>query len=259
MAPPSERLSRPFLNGWNAYKFLVEKKIVKNLQPAREKKGPRNTSSSCSASGARSSWLRHLRQRAPTSTSIQYGRFGFRCPRSSYNRSSRLWLGEWSVCVRCNRKHCIRPSTSSPRSFTTPSAVDCVASVHDPKSRRWIFLCSRYLGRRQGFSLRTCQSHAPARRRPTRVFRRPYRAALGHMSESLKARDCAQFCAHPTSKTIADGGSRPGEQIARTDTENQHHSKSSHSVGKTSAATVNRRVASSNLARGAKILVSQMI
>jgi hypothetical protein len=29
----------PFLNGWNAYKFLVEQKIVKNLQPAREKKG----------------------------------------------------------------------------------------------------------------------------------------------------------------------------------------------------------------------------
>ena len=39
MAPPSERLSRPFLDEWNAYKFLVEKKIVKNLQLAREKKG----------------------------------------------------------------------------------------------------------------------------------------------------------------------------------------------------------------------------
>jgi hypothetical protein len=32
-----QRLSRPFLNGWNAYKFLVKQKIVKNLQRAREK------------------------------------------------------------------------------------------------------------------------------------------------------------------------------------------------------------------------------
>jgi hypothetical protein len=39
MFPPPEELSRPFLNGWNAYKFLVEQKIVENLQPSREKEG----------------------------------------------------------------------------------------------------------------------------------------------------------------------------------------------------------------------------
>jgi hypothetical protein len=59
------------------------------------------------------------------------------------------------------------------------------------------------------------------------------------------------FCAHPRSKTIVDGRSLPGEQVASISKETQHHSKSSHLVPKTSAATVNRRVASSNLARGA--------
>src|SRR5580704_13938425 len=43
-----------------------------------------------------------------------------------------------------------------------------------------------------------------------------------------------------------------GVKITLTGSENQHDSKSSHSVGKTSAATVNRRVARSNLA-GEKI------
>ena len=37
------------------------------------------------------------------------------------------------------------------------------------------------------------------------------------------------------------------------------HSKASHSVGRTSAATVNRRVASSNLARGANFLFNQLV
>jgi len=59
----------------------------------------------------------------------------------------------------------------------------------------------------------------------------------------------AQFCAHPRSKTIALGSNGTGRQIACIGAENQHDSKSSHSVGKASAATVNRRVASSNLAR----------
>jgi anti-sigma B factor antagonist len=45
-------------------------------------------------------------------------------------------------------------------------------------------------------------------------------------------------------------------QIARIRERNQHHSKPSWSVGKMSAATVNRRVASSNLARGANLLLS---
>ena len=70
-------------------------------------------------------------------------------------------------------------------------------------------------------------------------------------------KDCALFCAHPLSKTMAVSGSQAEQQIARTTAENQHDSKSSHLVPKMSAATVNRRVASSNLARGANILVSQ--
>jgi hypothetical protein len=63
-------------------------------------------------------------------------------------------------------------------------------------------------------------------------------------------KDCALFCAHPLSKTMAVSGSQAGQQIARTTAENQHDSKSSHLVPKMSAATVNRRVASSNLAQG---------
>src|SRR5450755_2318124 len=39
MFPSPEEFSRPFLNGWNADKFLVEQKIVKNLRPSREKEG----------------------------------------------------------------------------------------------------------------------------------------------------------------------------------------------------------------------------
>jgi len=66
---------------------------------------------------------------------------------------------------------------------------------------------------------------------------------------------CAQFCAHPISKSVTLGSNGAGEQIARNGAENQHDSKSSHSVGKTSAATVNRRVASSNLARGANLFL----
>jgi hypothetical protein len=50
-------------------------------------------------------------------------------------------------------------------------------------------------------------------------------------------------CAHPPSKTVADGNSQAGKQIACTGPENQRDSKSSHSVVKMSAATVNRRVA----------------
>jgi hypothetical protein len=66
--------------------------------------------------------------------------------------------------------------------------------------------------------------------------------------------NCASFCAPSPSKTIALGRHWTGEQIERNKAENQHHSKSPHSVRKTSAATVNRRVASSNLARGANSL-----
>jgi hypothetical protein len=47
------------------------------------------------------------------------------------------------------------------------------------------------------------------------------------------------------------GSKGAGEQSVPIGAENQHDSKSSHSGGEMSAATVNRRVASSNLARGA--------
>jgi hypothetical protein len=63
--------------------------------------------------------------------------------------------------------------------------------------------------------------------------------------------DCALFCADPRSKTIALGSNGTGNEITCISAENQHHSKSSYWVGKANAATVNRRVASSNLARGA--------
>ena len=60
----------------------------------------------------------------------------------------------------------------------------------------------------------------------------------------VQSSDCAQFCAHPRSKTMALGSNGTGRQIACIGAENQHDSKSSHWVGKASAATVNRRVAS---------------
>ena len=67
----------------------------------------------------------------------------------------------------------------------------------------------------------------------------------------------ASFCAHPRSKTITLGSNGKGLEIAHTRAENQHDSEPSYSVVKASAATVNRRVASSSLARGAKSSQSQ--
>jgi hypothetical protein len=60
---------------------------------------------------------------------------------------------------------------------------------------------------------------------------------------------CAPFCAHPQLKTITNGRREASVRIASTGAENQHHSKQSHAIGDSCAATVNRRVASSNLAR----------
>ena len=68
------------------------------------------------------------------------------------------------------------------------------------------------------------------------------------------SRSCALFCALPASKTVALGSNGKGEQIAHSRAKNQRYSKPSHLVAKMSAATVNRRVASSNLARGANSL-----
>ena len=45
-------------------------------------------------------------------------------PRSPYNRNSRPWWSESSVCVPCSGSSCARPSTSSPPSSTAPSAVN---------------------------------------------------------------------------------------------------------------------------------------
>jgi hypothetical protein len=64
-------------------------------------------------------------------------------------------------------------------------------------------------------------------------------------------RTCAPFCAHPTSKAVALGSDRIGNRKPRNGAENQHDSKASYAVLEMNAATVNRRVASSNLARGA--------
>ena len=60
------------------------------------------------------------------------------------------------------------------------------------------------------------------------------------------------FVPCPASKPVALGSNGKGEQIAHSRAKNQRYSKPSHLVAKMSAATVNRRVASSNLARGAK-------
>src|SRR5579862_676191 len=72
---------------------------------------------------------------------------------------------------------------------------------------------------------------------------------------SNRMENCAPFCAHPRSKTVTTCGTRTGEGITHTVAQNQHHNEGSHSVVKPSAATVNRRVASSNLARGANLLL----
>jgi hypothetical protein len=64
---------------------------------------------------------------------------------------------------------------------------------------------------------------------------------------------CAPFCAHPRSKPVADGGSRAGEQIARTGAENQHESKPSHNVLIVLGRSLNQRVAGSSPARLTKI------
>jgi hypothetical protein len=68
--------------------------------------------------------------------------------------------------------------------------------------------------------------------------------------------NCAPFCAHPRSKTIALGSNGTGKRSARTSDKNQHHSKSSHLVREMSAATVNRRVASFEQANSSRPGVS---
>ena len=55
--------------------------------------------------------------------------------------------------------------------------------------------------------------------------------------------DCALFCAPSPSKTIVKGSTRAVTKIVRASAKNQHHSKSSHSVRKMSAAIVNRKFA----------------
>jgi hypothetical protein len=69
------------------------------------------------------------------------------------------------------------------------------------------------------------------------------------LTRGCSRKNCAQFFAHPRSKTTADRSSQAGKQIASTGARNQHDSCPSHQVVRVSAATVNRRVASSNLAR----------
>ena len=56
-------------------------------------------------------------------------------------------------------------------------------------------------------------------------------------------KNCALFCAHPPSKTIADGSSRAGKRIARNGAKNQHDSKPSHSVLIVFGRSLNQRVA----------------
>src|ERR1700730_16786926 len=65
---------------------------------------------------------------------------------------------------------------------------------------------------------------------------------------------CAPFCAPSQQKTIANGSDGASIRIATTPARNQRYSSWSQLGGKISAATVNRRVASSNLALGAILL-----
>jgi hypothetical protein len=62
-------------------------------------------------------------------------------------------------------------------------------------------------------------------------------------------KECAQFCAHPTSKTIANGSEEASMQIATTGAENQRGSKPSQSVLIVFGRSLNQRVAGSSPAR----------
>ncbi len=60
----------------------------------------------------------------------------FTYPRCPLSETSRLWLGEWSACVRCSGRRCVKPSTSSRRSSTALSAVDRAPRMSTRSKRR---------------------------------------------------------------------------------------------------------------------------
>src|SRR5690242_1284566 len=64
---------------------------------------------------------------------------------------------------------------------------------------------------------------------------------------------CSGFCTYLPSEIIAHGIRVARARIACTGEENQHGTAASHLVAEALAATVNRRVASSSLARGATL------
>ena len=67
----------------------------------------------------------------------------------------------------------------------------------------------------------------------------------------MRARHCASFCAPSASEVVTIGSEAARAGNADKILSIQHDSERSHSVAASFAAPVNRRVASSNLARGA--------
>jgi len=63
------------------------------------------------------------------------------------------------------------------------------------------------------------------------------------------ASGCAQFCAHPRSRTIANGRIEARLQIAPTGAENQHHSRASHTILVVFGRSLNQRVPGSSPGR----------
>ncbi len=58
--------------------------------------------------------------------------------------------------------------------------------------------------------------------------------------------DCAPFCAHPTSITIANDPNRVVERITCIDVKNQHDSNPSHSISLVFGRSLNQRVGGSS-------------
>jgi hypothetical protein len=92
-------------------------------------------------------------------------------------------------------------------------------------------------------------THGPSNSlsRATRWRRRGL--ALASLESSQRIVDCAQFCAHPQSKTIAFGNRGARVEIACIGAENQRDSETSHSVLIVFGRSLNQRVVGSSPTR----------
>jgi hypothetical protein len=78
-------------------------------------------------------------------------------------------------------------------------------------------------------------------------------------TEGFTPNRCAQFCAYPTSKTIALSGSRGGMQVACTGAENEHNSKPSQSISILFGRSLNQRVGGSSPPRFTKLPINTRV